>query len=120
MNKLTKIFSLGILMFSTVIALSNNTPAKEKGTPENGTEKTIRDFLKFPQVLIPTSQGIINAPQKVEVLFTTDKSGTVNFVLAKTNNISLKAEIEKQFMALHFNNLKSEVVISVTLSFKTI
>lgn len=107
-------------MFSTLIALSNNTPANGKGSNAKAEEKTIRDFIKFPQVLIPRHNDSQIMNQKVEVLFTTDKTGTVNFVLAKTNDNKLKSEIEKQFMSRRFSTLKSEVVHSVVLNFKTI
>ena len=107
-------------MLSTFIALSNNTPVSEKKPATPANEKTIRDFIKFPQVLIPHNTGLQTTSQKVEVLFSTDKMGMVNFVLAKTNDSKLKNEIEKQFISRHFTNLTSDVVHSVVLNFKTI
>lgn len=117
LNSLNKTLCVGLLMFSTLLALSNTSPEKSK-TGAMVTEKTIRDYFKFPQVLLNHEQEVKKETQKVEVLFTTDKSGLVNFVLAKTNDTNLKAEIEKQFIGLRFKNLKSEVVNSVTLNFK--
>lgn len=119
-NQLSKTIILGCLMLSTFIALSNNTPVSEKKPATPANEKTIRDFIKFPQVLIPHNTGLQTTSQKVEVLFSTDKMGMVNFVLAKTNDSKLKNEIEKQFISRHFTNLTSDVVHSVVLNFKTI
>lgn len=119
-NQISKTIFFGVLMFSTLLALSNNTPANEKKSKHATEVKTIRDFIKFPQVLIPRNNGLQNTNQKVEVLFSTDKTGTVDFVLAKTNDNTLKNEIEKQFKARRFSTLKSEVIHSVVLNFKTI
>ena len=57
---------------------------------------------------------------KVEVLFTTDKNGDVNFAFAKTTNQQLKEEIEKQFSAMKLPQLKANVAHSVMLNFKYI
>ena len=57
---------------------------------------------------------------KVEVLFTTDETGNVNFAFAKTTNKQLKEEIEKQFSDLKLPQLKPNVAHSVILNFKYI
>jgi hypothetical protein len=111
------ILSAIMLLAFAGFAAKLSAPPVNNPTPE----KTLRDFLKFPQVLVPQiktkSAGLL---QKVEVLFITGKSGAVNFAFAKTDNKQLKSEIEKQFLNLSFEKLKADVVHSVTLSFKTI
>ncbi len=79
------------------------------------TEKTIKEHVKFPKLILP-----IQKEQRIEVLFTTSENGNVNFVLAKTDNKEAKAEIEKQFSKLNLNKLKANVAYSVVLNFKTI
>ena len=120
MNPTTKITTAAlvlVLSFSTIIMRSNTSPAGSKKAVE--TEKTIRNYFKFPGVLVPLRELKKAETQKVEVLFTTDLNGNVNFVLAKTLKSDLKAEIEKQFMKLHLTKVKHDVVHSVTLNFKT-
>lgn len=104
--QLTKILLLAGLMLTTLALKPGNSPTNNVG-------KTIRESVKVPADL--KAQG-----KKVEILFTTSQSGEVNFVLAKTNNSSLKKEIEKQFYTLRFAGLKENVVNSVTLNFKTL
>jgi hypothetical protein len=104
-------------LFSSLLASSNTNPTSGKGSAE--TEKTIRTYFKFPQVLMPHIESK-NQASKVEVLFTTGRNGKVNFVLAKTPNQKLKEEIEKQFSTLHLGNIKHDVVHSVILNFKTL
>jgi hypothetical protein len=80
------------------------------------TEKTIKEHVKFPKLILPVKQQ----NQKVEVVFTTSENGSVNFVIAKTDDKDVKAEIEKQFSQLNLNKLKANVAYSVVLNFKTI
>lgn len=80
------------------------------------TEKTIKEHVKFPKLILPLQQQF----QKVEVVFTTTENGNVDFVLAKTDNKEVKAEIEKQFSKLNLNKLKANVAYSIVLNFKTI
>lgn len=79
------------------------------------TEKTIKEHVRFPKLILPVQQQ-----QKIEVVFTTAENGNVNFVFAKTDNKEAKAEIEKQFSKLNLNKLKANVAYSVVLNFKTI
>lgn len=106
-----------VLLTGLIITSLSVKPNTVSGlNPEaNETEKTIKDYFKFPQIVIP-----VNESQKVEVLFTTDKSGNVDFVLAKTIDANLKTEIEKQFLKLNLAKLKNNVVHSVTLNIKTV
>ena len=80
------------------------------------TEKTIKEHVKFPKLILPVQ----HQQQKVEVVFTTSENGNVNFVLAKTDNKEIKTEIEKQFSKLNLNKLKANVAYSIVLNFKTI
>lgn len=115
---------LALLLFSacSISQLKAGTTSSDpnEGSNTAETEKVIRHYFKFPQILLPVKEtgNVVN--NKVEVLFSTDKTGHVNFVLAKTENAELKKEIEKQFMALQLKQLKSEVVHKVVLNFRTV
>lgn len=87
------------------------------GLNENAveTEKTIKEHVKFPKLILPIQKN-----EKVEVVFTTNETGKVNFVLAKTANENIKSEIEKQFQDLTLNKLKANVAYSIVFNFKTI
>ena len=106
------------LLFTTFVAYSHTDPARKNVS--NETEKTIRNYFKFPQVLLPAYETKHVRENKIEVLFTTDRAGKVNFVMAKTLDKELKQEIEKQFADLQLNKLKQNVVHSVILNFKTL
>jgi hypothetical protein len=90
--------------------------ASNGSDPSIETEKTIKEHVKFPKLILPLQQQ----EQKVEVVFTTSENGNVDFVFAKTDNQEVKAEIEKQFSKLNLNKLKANVAYSVVLNFKTI
>jgi hypothetical protein len=79
------------------------------------TEKTIKEHIYFPGLILPLQQQ-----QKVEVVFTTNEKGKVDFVLAKTDNKDIKAAVEKQFSTLTLNKLKANVAYSIVLNIKTI
>jgi hypothetical protein len=108
---------LFIVLFTASLAVANTDP--KTNTVTTATQKTIREYFKFPQVLLPMQNLHANNLHKVEVLFTTDPAGQVNFVLAKTDDQELKREIEKQFAALQLSHLKSNVAHSVTLNFRS-
>lgn len=112
-NRITKM----VLVAGLVITALNVKPNTVSGLSPDAieTEKTIKDYFKFPQIIVP-----VNESQKVEVLFTTNLNGKVDFVLAKTEDQNLKMEIEKQFLKLNLTKLKSDVVHSVTLNIKTV
>lgn len=84
------------------------------GTAEE-TQKTIREHVKFPKFIMPLQKS-----EKIEVVFTTAENGKVNFVFAKTENKTIKTEIEKQFHDLTLNKLKANVAYSIVFNFKTI
>lgn len=111
--------SILLLLLLNVQGLFSNTNPVQK--PQAGeAEKTIRELIKFPKVLLPLNQTGKQNTYRIEVLFTTDQFGKVNFVLAKTKDPLLKSEIEKQFLDLKLKQVKSEVVNSVILSFKLV
>lgn len=112
-NKISKVVLVAALLIGGYNAKPNTIVGISPETIE--TEKTIKDYFKFPQIITP-----VNESQKVEVLFTTNLQGQVDFVLAKTLDENLKSEIEKQFLKLNLIKLKSEVVHSVTLNIKAV
>lgn len=116
-NLLTKTTLFGFAFFSALISVSANLPVVPPGTP--GTEKTIQTYFKFPSFLLPQAEQKTIQSRKVEVLFTTDKNGDVNFVLAKTNDNDLRKEVENQFYQLRLPKVPAEVVHSVVLDFRT-
>jgi hypothetical protein len=97
----------GLILFSLTAK-----PVTANIHPSGAVQKTIQEGIKSPA----------GAPgnQKIEVLFTTNENGNVNFVLAKTKDAGLRQEIEKQFYNMHFTGLHSNVVNSVVLNFKSI
>jgi hypothetical protein len=121
MKTLTK-FKLLLVssLFLNAFTMLSNTNPPLTGTVNTAAEKTIKSYFKFPQVLIPHTNDEEVVSHKVEVFFTTDVVGHVNFVLAKTQEPELKLEIEKQFSALQLPQLKANVTHSVMLNFKTI
>lgn len=107
-----------LLTFLARFANAGNVPTP--ATPKGESEKTIRNYFKFPQVLIQHQDAEKNLAKKVEVVFTTEASGAVNFVIAKTDDRDLKNEIERQFLKLKLPKLKHDTVYSVVLSFRTV
>jgi hypothetical protein len=103
------------LMIATVfVSLTLNGFAGTGG--EGTTEKEIQKHLSFPNILLPVNKSHSN---KVDVVFTTNESGKVNLVIAKTENESLKKEIEKNFSKLVLKTTKPNVCYGVTLKLKT-
>lgn len=111
-SKVIKATALVALTLGSFFLHANN--GGKEGSVE--TEKTIKEHVKFPKLILPVQEQ----HQKVEVIFTTAENGNVNFVLAKTDNKEVKAEIEKQFSKLTLNKLKANVAYSIVLNFKTI
>lgn len=109
---------IAVLTLSVFTVKANNTPGETKKVKE--AEKTIHDYFRFPGILVPLRDLNKQDAKKVEVLFSTDQNGNINFVLAKTSDRELKAEIERQFWKLRLNGLKRDVVNSVVLNFRTL
>ncbi|MDI1354293.1 MAG: hypothetical protein PSX36_05225 [bacterium] len=112
------IISLGLILalsLSSLMAISNNTP---KGNVPPSPEKSIANYFKFPSILIPYSETKANAAVKVEVIFTTDKLGKVTYAYAKTKDLKLKQEIERQFSTFKLPQIKENVAHSVMLNFQ--
>jgi len=95
------------LLAATLLFLSF-TKASDIGA---ATTKHIQQHLFFPNIIIQANQ----TNSKSEVLFTTDKDGKINFVLAKTENKELKKEIEKKFSCLILKDIKPNVYHSITI-----
>jgi hypothetical protein len=110
-GRIIKVTALVALTLGSILLKANtgNEAAFE-------TEKTIREHVRFPKLILPVQQQT----KKVEVIFTTSDNGKVNFVLAKTDNPEIKAETEKQFSQLTLNRLKANVAYSIVLNIKTI
>lgn len=107
-----------LIKVTSVVALTLGSLFMKANTLSNGaeeSEKTIKEHVKFPKLILPVQKN-----EKVEVVFTTAEDGKVNFVLAKTNNKTIKTEIEKQFHELILNKLKANVAYSIVFNFKTI
>ena len=107
-----------LIKVATVVALTLGSFLVNANTiagTGNETEKTIKEHVKFPNIILP-----LKKQEKVTVLFTTSENGKVNFVFAKTNNKEIKSEIEKQFLQLTLTKLKANVAYSIVLNFKTI
>ena len=115
-NKFIKRILILELTFSTLFAISNNFV--HSGLPKHEPNKTLKDYFKFPQILLNVDVNEYEQ-NNVEVIFKINKMGQINFVLVKTRNAELEKEVTKQFNALKLPNLKSDVVYSVTLKFKT-
>lgn len=88
-------------------------PIKSIATDSPLAQKEIQHHILLP------ANGV-SENQKIEVLFTLDKRGKVDFVLAKTSDAHLKNSIEKQFLNLILPGLNTEVVNSVILNIKLI
>ena len=109
-GKAIKVTALVALTLGSFLLKANNTNGAA-----GETEKTIKEHVKFPNLILPIKQT-----EKVEVVFTTSENGKVNFVFAKTDNKEIKADIEKQFSQLTLTKLKANVAYSIVLNFKTI
>lgn len=106
------LLAMGFLFSLNVSANKNENP---KTILLAETNKTIKDHIKFPSLLLH-----LNQEEKVNVVFTVDEIGKVNLVIANTLNDSLKKLIETQFIKLKLENLKANNAYSVVFNFKTI
>lgn len=115
---ISRLMLAAVFIFPAFVALSTPLPLANTATTES--KKTIREYFKFPQILVTHEEAKNVNNNSVEVLFTTNEKGQVSFVLAKTKNEDLKREVEKQFYKLCLPKLKQDVVHSVVLNFKTL
>lgn len=116
--KSLKNISSKLIKVTGIVTLTLGSLFLKANTANNGTEeaeKTIKEHVKFPKLILPVQQN-----EKVEVVFTTAENGKVNFVLAKTKNQTIKNEIEKQFQSLTLNKLKANMAYSIVFNFKTL
>jgi hypothetical protein len=108
----TMFLGLSLVVFSGKVAATEPVPS---GT--NAAQAAIRDYFRFPAFIFPITPATVQV-EKVEVLFTTNAEGRVNFVLAKTGRKELKQEIEHRFNQITLNELKPDVVHTVVLTFR--
>ena len=106
------VFATGLLMSLTARAGGNEPP---KNISISGASKTIKDHVKFPNLLLDFSNE-----EKVNVVFTVNEEGRVNLVIANTSNEILKKSIETQFSKLVLKQLKANNAYSIQFNFKTI
>ena len=109
------------IVFAAIFTLASFAQAGNPTHPkkEMNTARTVQRYFKFPSVLMhPVGAATADDLAKVEVLFTTDESGKVTFVVAKTPNQALKAEIEKQFYGMPFRKGAENTVHRVILNFR--
>lgn len=117
-NHFKKTIILGVLALTSWVTKAETTPTTKTFCSQ--LQKNIREHIKLSPQVIMLSQPLHKNEYRVEILFTTNQTGQVNFALAKTSNSKLKTEIEKQFMTLKIASLKNDVVHSVILNFKTL
>lgn len=118
-TKYLKISLAAGLFIVSLSALAAGIPSSSTNRLAEETGKSIRHYFKFPQVLYTQHELKEELQNKVEVLFTVDNNGKVNFVWAKTTDRKLKTQIERTFSTLCFNNLKHKAVHNTVLKFKT-
>lgn len=99
------------LLITSILLLPFLQSIANGGNLNNEAEKTIKHSINIPGDLVKENK-------KVEILFSADSQGKVNFVLAKTEDTELKNSIEKQFSKLSFSKINNDVINSVILNFK--
>lgn len=103
----TILISLGILSIHSIYGSNAG----------NGTEVSIEaSAVKNIKEHIVVAKQNVGHEQKVEILFTTNVDGRVNFVLAKTSNKELKKELEAQFNTISLPGFQPDAVNSVILT----
>lgn len=112
-NRVIKSAGLFSLLILGLNAKASVNPIGNEIVINAGNE--IKHHLSFPNILMN-----VNKSEKVEVVFTTSENGKVNLVIAKTENEILKREIEKQFLELVLDKLKSNVAYSIVFNIKKI
>ena len=116
MIKLSAVLGLMVLS-STMLALGNNGNENlytgEADIIE--TQRIIKQHISFSNNVVSATKT-----EKVEVVFTTDEMGKVNFVLAKTENELLKKQMEKQFSEMTLAKIKCNVAYSIVFNIKKI
>jgi hypothetical protein len=116
-NNIIKTVLIASMLVIVSVAQAGSLPPQQKKA-DLSTKKTVQRYFKFPSLLITPFTGEAREVEKVEVLFTTDVNGKVNFVIARTDNAELKAEIEKQFYKMPFKEGNENVVQKVILNFR--
>ncbi|MCD6065484.1 MAG: hypothetical protein K0S33_310 [Bacteroidetes bacterium] len=78
-------------------------------------EQIIRENIQFPKLSQPMGQN-----EKVNIVFTTDESGHVNYCLAKTPNAELKKAVEEQFRKFKLVDTQANTAYTIVINFKTL
>lgn len=109
---------LGFMFLSGVASALSNEGNENLITGQEDiteTQRIIKQHISFPNNVVSATKT-----EKVEVVFTTDEVGKVNFVLAKTDNELLKKQMEKQFAEMTLTKIKSNVAYSIVFNIKKI
>lgn len=116
-NQIIKNFFLafGFMLLSTSFSKANSFALNNGENANVETAIQIKKHISFPNIILPIQES-----EKIEVVFTTGENGKVNFAYAKTNNETVKKEIEKQFLELTLPKIKSNVAYSVIINLKMI
>ena len=117
MKTISKTILAALALLSSFTMQAAEEPAGREGS---AAKNVIHHYFKFPSILLPAHSLSAPQPTRVEVLYTTDQAGKVNFVLAKTGDNVLKAEIEKQFYELPRLKVRGGAVQKVILTFRVI
>lgn len=111
----TKVIKTSAVLFFSFSAFWANANNPSETEFKKEASKNISKQINLSELSIVAKQN-----ERVEIVFTTDEKGKVNFVLAKTKNTELKNQIEKQFSQITLNTLKANVAHSIVFNFKTI
>ena len=116
MKTLKNIFSLGLITGLLFVSMQSFAGGMANGTGTFSHTSNVKNHLKLSTIWMPFDESKINTSVKVEVVFMTDQSGYVSFVLAKSQDQELKVELEKQFSKFFLPQLRKNVPHTVTLN----
>lgn len=109
MNSVKKTIIAGLILSTlSSSALANNGD-------QTTAEKEIQKHLAITNTSLSKKDNM-----KVDVVFTTQEDGHVNFVIAKTDNEQLKKEVEDRFSKIVLKTIKPNVCYGITLNLKTL
>lgn len=102
------------IIASLILSALNTTMLANNGN-QTTAEKEIQKHLAITTTSLPKKDNM-----KVDVVFTTQEDGRVNFVIAKTDNEQLKKEVEDRFSKIVLKTIKPNVCYGITLNLKTL
>ena len=117
MKILIKTLCLMVALTATSGLVAAEEPASRLRT---ANAKTIQDYFRIPGLFLPSHAFDQQETLQVQVLYTTDRNGRVDFVLARTGDRALKRAIEERFIKLTLLPAGSGVVRMVVLEFRNI